>query len=166
VAVVWQLCGSCGVSEVGLSLCVSWNLHPSNRLCALPALPLCVSHPPPRLTVCACAGGQWLASGSDDGSMRVWEVASGRCCCSWQLGGAVVCVAWCPNPQLQLLAAAVGNKLVLLPFGLAGDEVEEAAKAACQVCRQGVLGGSRCECVARGGASLVRLLSGVAGDEA
>lgn len=85
--------------------------------------------------VCLCTGGQWLASGSDDGSMRVWEVATGRCCCSWQLGEPVMCVAWCPNPKLQLLAAAVGSKVVLLPFGLAGDEVEGAAKAACQVRR-------------------------------
>lgn len=83
--------------------------------------------------LCLCTGGQWLASGSDDGSMRVWEVATGRCCCSWQLGEPVVCVSWCPNPKVQLLAAAVGSKVVLLPFGLAGDEVEEAAKAACQV---------------------------------
>lgn len=88
-------------------------------------------------------GGQWLASGSDDGTLRVWEVATGRCSCSWQLGGSsgssgssvepVVCVAWCPDPKLQLLAAAVGNKLVLLPVGVSGDEVEAAGKAACQV---------------------------------
>lgn len=78
-------------------------------------------------------GGQWLASGSDDGTLRVWEVSSGRCSCSWQLGAPVVCVAWCPNPKLQLLAAAVGNNLVLLPCSLVGEEVEDAAKAACQV---------------------------------
>lgn len=79
------------------------------------------------------AGGQWLASGSDDGTLRVWEVATGRCCCSWKLGESVVCVSWCPNPKLQLLAAAVGNNLLLLPVSMAGEEVEEAARQACQV---------------------------------
>ena len=74
-----------------------------------------------------------MASGGDDGTLRVWEVATGRCSCSWQLGEAVVCVAWCPNPALQLLSAAVGNQVVLLPCGVAGDEVDAAARAACQV---------------------------------
>jgi ribosome biogenesis protein ERB1 len=74
-----------------------------------------------------------LASGSDDGSLKVWEVSTGRCSCSWQLGEPVVCVGWCPNPDLQLLAAAVGNKLVLLPVGVVGEEAQAAAAAACQV---------------------------------
>lgn len=56
-------------------------------------------------------GGQWLASGSDDGSLRLWEVASGRCMATWQLGGAVHAVAWCPDPKLQLLSAVVGSKV-------------------------------------------------------
>lgn len=93
--------------------------------------PLPHTHPP--VLAPTHTGGQWLASGSDDGTMRVWEVATGRCSCSWQLGEPVVCVAWCPDPKLQLLAAAVGNKLVLMPCSVAGDEVEEAGRAACQV---------------------------------
>lgn len=87
------------------------------------------------------AGGQWLASGSDDGSLRVWEVATGRCACVWRLDGAVVCVAWCPDPKLQLLGAAVGNSIVLLPVGVAGAEVEEAARQACTVSRHSMLWG-------------------------
>uniref|UniRef100_A0A667Y763 Ribosome biogenesis protein BOP1 n=1 Tax=Myripristis murdjan TaxID=586833 RepID=A0A667Y763_9TELE len=33
--------------------------------------------------------GQWLASGSDDGSVRFWEVCSSRCLKTVQVGGAV-----------------------------------------------------------------------------
>eukprot|EP00879_Flechtneria_rotunda_P030269 GHRR01032882.1.p1 GENE.GHRR01032882.1~~GHRR01032882.1.p1 ORF type:complete len:236 (+),score=78.98 GHRR01032882.1:681-1388(+) len=77
--------------------------------------------------------GQWLASGSDDGTVRLWEVSTGRCCKISKLDGPVSSVAWCPNPALQLIAAAVGNKVVLLVSGIGGDEVDAAARQACQV---------------------------------
>lgn len=63
------------------------------------------------------AAGQWLASGSDDGWVRVWEVRSGRSMRAWNLGAKVRCVAWCPTPGLPILAAAAGNRIVLLPAG-------------------------------------------------
>ena len=59
------------------------------------------------------ARGQWLASGSDDGHVRVWEVRSGRSMRTWNLGAKVRCVAWCPG--LPILAAAAGNRVALLP---------------------------------------------------
>jgi hypothetical protein len=77
--------------------------------------------------------GQWLASGSDDGTVRLWEVATGRCSAKWKLGEPVTSVGWCPNPALQLLGAAVGKRVVLLLSGLGGEEVEAAARAACKV---------------------------------
>lgn len=77
--------------------------------------------------------GQWLASGSDDGTVRLWEVSTGRCSAKWKLGEPVMSVAWCPNPALQLLGAAVGKRVVLLLSGLGGEEVEAAARAACKV---------------------------------
>lgn len=46
---------------------------------------------------------------------------------------AIHAVAWCPNPSLQLLSAAVDNRVVLLPSGLGGQEVEAAAAAALTV---------------------------------
>ena len=63
------------------------------------------------------ATGQWLASGSDDGWVRVWEVRSGRSMRAWNLGAKVRCVAWCPAPGLPILGAAAGNRIVLLPAG-------------------------------------------------
>lgn len=61
--------------------------------------------------------GQWLASGGADGTLRVWEVASGRLLAVHTLGAPVARVAWCPDPSLQLLSAAAGSSLFLLPSG-------------------------------------------------
>lgn len=70
------------------------------------------------------ASGQWLVSGSDDGSVRLWEVATARCMRTWDLGARVHCVAWCPASGLRIISAAVGNSVVLLP---AGDSPRTAA---------------------------------------
>ncbi|KIZ07232.1 block of proliferation 1 [Monoraphidium neglectum] len=78
-------------------------------------------------------GGQWLATGGQDGSLRLWEVTTGRCTRTWQLGGPVASLAWCPNAALQLLSAAVGSTVVLLPSGLGGPDVEAAAAAALEL---------------------------------
>lgn len=81
--------------------------------------------------------GQWLLSGGDDGCVRLWEVASGRCMHTWQLGGPgggdsqpVVAVAWCPSPALRLVSAAVGRRVVLLPSRVGGEEADAAAREA------------------------------------
>lgn len=87
--------------------------------------------------------GQWLASGSDDGTVRLWEVATGRCSAKWTLGEPIMSVGWCPNAALQLLGAAVGKRLVLLLSGLGGEEVEVAARAACKVPAAAAAGGEQ-----------------------
>lgn len=46
-------------------------------------------------------------SGSDDGSIKFWEVCSARCVKTVQVGGAVKSIAWNPNPSLCLLAVAL-----------------------------------------------------------
>jgi ribosome biogenesis protein ERB1 len=69
--------------------------------------------------------GRWLATGCDDGRVRLWHLDTGRCVRSWAmpstLGGdgagaeAVVrCVAWCPNPAIQVIAVAAGSALHLI----------------------------------------------------
>ncbi len=63
------------------------------------------------------ASGQWLLSGSDDGSVRLWEVATARCMRTWHMAARVHCVAWCPAAGLRIASAAAGNSVFLLPAG-------------------------------------------------
>ncbi|RKP24382.1 WD40-repeat-containing domain protein, partial [Syncephalis pseudoplumigaleata] len=58
--------------------------------------------------------GQWMASGSDDKTARLWEVATGRCLAVWQLDDVVEHVAWNPSRDLSLLSAAAGHKVFLI----------------------------------------------------
>jgi len=66
--------------------------------------------------------GQYLASGSDDGSMKVWEMSTGRCLKTWDMGGVVKSVSWCPNSALSLIAVAVDTVVYLINTGL-GDKL-------------------------------------------
>ena len=55
--------------------------------------------------------GQFLASGSDDGTVRVWEVQTGYCMKKFEVGGVVRSLMWCPNKALSLLIVAVESKV-------------------------------------------------------
>ena len=76
-------------------------------------------------TVTSEPRGQYLASGCDDGTMKIWEVETGRCLKTWDMGGVVRSVAWCPNTALSLVAVAVDTKLYLINTGL-GDKLVNA----------------------------------------
>ncbi len=72
----------------------------------------------PQVTAVAVdASGQWLASSSRDGSVRAWEVATGRCVHTWQLGAPALAVAWCPDATVRIVSAVTRDKAVLLPLG-------------------------------------------------
>ncbi|NXV05729.1 BOP1 protein, partial [Cettia cetti] len=77
-------------------------------------------------TLSVSPSGQWLVSGSDDGSLRFWEVSSARCLRSVPTGSAVRSVAWNPNPGICLVAAAVDEQVLLVNPGL-GDRLLVAA---------------------------------------
>ncbi|XP_061375970.1 ribosome biogenesis protein BOP1 homolog [Gastrolobium bilobum] len=70
------------------------------------------------------ASGQWMASGSSDGTVRIWEVETGRCLRRWEVGEAVNCVAWNPLPDIHILAVSLGQDVLLLNTCL-GDEEEQ-----------------------------------------
>ena len=77
--------------------------------------------------------GQWLASGAEDGSVRLWEVSTARCFRVWQLAAAgqavVEQVAFCPDARLPLLAVCLSRFVLLLPTGLGSAEEEQAVDA-------------------------------------
>ncbi|KAK6491307.1 ribosome biogenesis protein bop1 isoform X1 [Huso huso] len=64
--------------------------------------------------------GQWLASGSDDCTVRFWEVSTARCMKTVEVEGAVKSIAWNPNPALCLVAVSLERSVVVLNPGL-GD---------------------------------------------
>ena len=78
-------------------------------------------------SVSVSPSGEWLLSASADGTVRLWEVATSRCERTWQLGGEVRCVAWNPSAELDMAAAVVGSRmLLLLPKTTPGPPAERA----------------------------------------
>lgn len=73
--------------------------------------------------------GQYIASGSDDGSVRLWEIDTGLCRNVWLIGKskkdsdieAVTEVFWNPDMFHHMLVAVVGKRVVLIATGT-GDE--------------------------------------------
>lgn len=76
--------------------------------------------------MCISPNGQWLATGSDDGRIRVWDAATARCVTNMDVGGIVHGVAWNPNTAVHLLAAAVGDELLIVFPGNAPAATAEA----------------------------------------
>ncbi|KAI8113299.1 hypothetical protein M9435_003303 [Picochlorum sp. BPE23] len=62
--------------------------------------------------------GQWLMSGSKDASVRLWEVSTGRCMCTWTFESPVQRVAWCPKTSLTIISVACEKRLYLIPVKL------------------------------------------------
>lgn len=81
-------------------------------------------HNGPVISISTDPTGEWIASGSADGTVRIWEVETGRCLRVWDLGEAVQYVAWNPSPQLPILAVSVAQDVFLLNTGT-GDEEEQ-----------------------------------------
>ncbi|KAG9445051.1 hypothetical protein H6P81_016391 [Aristolochia fimbriata] len=74
------------------------------------------------------ASGQWIASGSTDGTIRIWEVETTRCIKVFEIGEAVQHVAWNPVPELSILAVAVGTDVLLLDTGLGNEDEKQRIK--------------------------------------
>ncbi|GAB1597418.1 ribosome biogenesis protein bop1-B-like [Argonauta hians] len=63
--------------------------------------------------------GQWLASGSDDCTIKIWEVSTGRCFKTIPVEEPVKSIAWNPNPSLCLLVAVVNMSVIIVNPGVA-----------------------------------------------
>lgn len=75
------------------------------------------------------AGGQWLASGGDDGILRAWEVGTGRCALECDMGTDVPIhhVAFAPLEHHFVVAVSCGSALLILSLpelGRSGSRVE------------------------------------------
>lgn len=85
------------------------------------------------------SAGQWLLSGSDDGIVRLWEIATGFMRAEWNLGERVpkidgriqpvMNVAWRPAQDSYMFAACVGKSMFLVAaanaLGIADVDAEE-----------------------------------------
>ncbi|GFU64545.1 ribosome biogenesis protein bop1 [Trichonephila clavipes] len=66
--------------------------------------------------------GQFLVSGSDDETVKIWEILTGRCMRTINLGEPVKQVAWCPSQALSLILVSVGSNVYAINTRL-GDKV-------------------------------------------
>jgi len=57
--------------------------------------------------------GQWLASGSIDGTVLIWEILTGKCMHVWDFKAQVQNVAWCPVTSSSVIATAVSKEIHL-----------------------------------------------------
>jgi ribosome biogenesis protein ERB1 len=75
--------------------------------------------------------GVWLASGGDDGTVRVWELLTGRQVWSAKVGDdeAVNVVRWRPGRDAVILSAAAGEDIYLLVPSILNPDVENASRA-------------------------------------
>ncbi|ORY07319.1 BOP1NT-domain-containing protein [Basidiobolus meristosporus CBS 931.73] len=58
--------------------------------------------------------GLWVVSGSDDKTVKLWEVSTGRCIQTWAFDEIITSVSWNPNRDLCFFAVATANKVHLI----------------------------------------------------
>jgi ribosome biogenesis protein ERB1 len=58
--------------------------------------------------------GEYFVSGSDDKTVKVWEILTGRCFKTFQFDAPVTCVAYCPMAEKSVVAVASGRNVYLL----------------------------------------------------
>ncbi|KAI1261776.1 BOP1NT domain-containing protein [Xylariaceae sp. FL1019] len=76
------------------------------------------------------SSGQWLASGGDDGTVRVWGLADGRQ--QWRVKlsseDPIDVVRWRPGQDALILSAAVGEDIYLMVPSVINPELEIAGR--------------------------------------
>lgn len=74
--------------------------------------------------------GTWLASGGDDGTVRIWEASTGRQLWSSKIGDeeAVDVVRWRPGREAIILSAAAGEDVYLIVPPMQDPETEKISQ--------------------------------------
>ncbi|KAH7294169.1 hypothetical protein KP509_28G059200 [Ceratopteris richardii] len=85
-------------------------------------------HTGPVVSIAVDPSGMWLASGSMDQTVRLWEVQTARCCRVWSLDGPVRHIAWNPRKDLGILAISLQSKVLLLDLELGTSDPDEVSK--------------------------------------
>ncbi|ORY81831.1 NUC169 domain-domain-containing protein [Leucosporidium creatinivorum] len=67
--------------------------------------------------------GMWVVTGAEDGEVRLWECAVGRCAMKWKCGdGPIYGVEWCPDKERSLFAVASSSKVhIIAPLPLLSE---------------------------------------------
>src|SRR5207245_1850062 len=66
--------------------------------------------------------GTHVVSGSDDHTVRLWEVDTGRCVRVWKFHADIQCVRWNTNAGLNLFAVAVDDEVWMVNCADIGTE--------------------------------------------
>jgi ribosome biogenesis protein ERB1 len=81
--------------------------------------------------------GQYLVSGSDDGTVMLWEVDCCLCRYVWDFKGVpVTTVAWNPNPSHHVVACVVGKAVVFIATGTGDADSTEVTDSLLEACEQ------------------------------
>ncbi|KAI9209593.1 NUC169 domain-containing protein [Polychytrium aggregatum] len=70
--------------------------------------------------------GQWIISGSDDQTAKIWEVSTGRCIKTFKFEGSVSWVSWNPNPSVSIVALVERNNVHVFNPDITGAEIRDA----------------------------------------
>ncbi|KAI9755589.1 MAG: Ribosome biogenesis protein erb1 [Candelina submexicana] len=75
--------------------------------------------------------GIWLASGGDDGTVRIWELLTGRQLWSVRLNAeeAVNVLRWRPGHEACILSAAAGESIYMIVPPIVDPELESSSRA-------------------------------------
>ncbi|KAE8910517.1 Ribosome biogenesis protein [Phytophthora fragariae] len=73
--------------------------------------------------------GQYVASGSDDFTVRIWELETARCLQVYKVGAVVHKLSWNPNKDHQLLAVAAAKKVFIIATGTGSADQTELTNA-------------------------------------
>ncbi|RKO97972.1 hypothetical protein CXG81DRAFT_11365 [Caulochytrium protostelioides] len=81
-----------------------------------PSLPNVIFRGHRRAILCSSIdpSGTWLASGSEDCTLRIWDIETGRCSTRIKFEEKVTTVAWSPDPAMPILLAGSGTHVYVI----------------------------------------------------
>ncbi len=73
--------------------------------------------------------GSHVVSGSDDHTVRLWEMDTGRCVRVWKFNADIQCVKWNPNAGLNLFGVVVDDQVWMVnPSDIGTTELNQATR--------------------------------------